>query len=411
MIVQHIIDWAYIRSLIRNAEGGVEFELLRLKLFNMRKDIEECGVLIVDEGNGALLELQAAISDLVQFGEIQILAARDDLLRELQNYQTIYANSSLRVGSGGARSVQKVICLVNEFLHSVCLEQYELPGVLLTCDRDAGSIPGYVLTSIDRYDKVFKDVRWNVSEGFDNNESGARRFDRYMAGVSLAASCFRGDNKNSEINLLDPYLAHAFNMPVGADRERKDEHKINCYRESVKRLLCTWILNPAVSSIAFFIETKNALARDCQIKWLYDWMKERMGKFCRCGKSNPIRVSLHCCRMSIDNHNRYIFVRDVLQGCQFPAGLDICKEDGEFSRSIFSVVRLGCDARDGDRRIIHHVVENLPRYDYEQALKDSRSGYFSCDIEDWTTVCHPQGVSNRALLEFNVYPTIVMQVS
>ena len=75
------------------------------------------------------------------------------------------------------------------------------------------------------------------------------------------------------------------------------------------------------------------------------------------------------------------------------------------------MVRLGCDARDGDRRIIHHVVENLPRYDYEQALKDSRSGYFSCDIEDWTTVCHPQGVSNRALLEFNVYPTIVMQVS
>ena len=119
MIVHHIIDWEYIRRLILQASSDDALELLRLRLFMMRKHIDNGGLLIVDVGNGSLSELVKAISELRQDGESQPIPVWGNLSRELEAYKRLYIDSALKVGTDSLGNIAGVVSTFNELLHAI----------------------------------------------------------------------------------------------------------------------------------------------------------------------------------------------------------------------------------------------------------------------------------------------------
>lgn len=396
MIVHHIIDWEYIHRLILQASSDDALELLRLRLFMMRKHIDNGGLLIVDVGNGSLSELVKAISELRQDGEAQPIPVWGNLSRELEAYKRLYIDSALKVGTDSSENIEGVVSTFNELLHVACLDSLELPGVVLSDNSELPVLPGCARTTIEAYENVFAGVCWRDNETFRPDRE--RDFDRFLACVSLAASCF------GEIVLQDPYLSTAFNildeLPRHCDIKR--------WRASIKRLLKYCISNPRVESIKFVSEAKTLVAQCCQMNWLKEWLEGRHGR--RNGR--PLQVAIHFCKKDPQDHDRHVFFGETLPGCLFSGGLDVCNEQGLISQQrVFGVCRLKWDKNDyqGRGQVFHEIMrlQRLPFSDAIQLHGKTLHGktQFSCDVTDWHYVCKPQSDLNSTF-EFIVHPPI-----
>ena len=396
MIVHHIIDWEYIHRLILQASSDNELELLRLRLSMMRKYIDNEGLLIVDVGNGSLSELVKAISELRQDGEAQPIPVWGNLSRELEAYKRLYIDSALKVGSDSSENVVGVVSTFKELLLAARLDSLKLPGVVLSDNCELPVLPGCVRTTIEGYESVFADVRWRYDETFRPDRD--RDFNRFMACVSLVASCF------GEIVLQDPYLSTAFNISDKLPRS----YDVERWRASIKRLLKYCINNPRVESIKFVFETKTLVDQHCQMNWLKDWSEERRGR--RNGR--PLQVAIHFCKKDPQDHDRHVFFGETLPGCLFSGGLDVCNEQGKISKQrVFGVRRLKWDknAYQGRGQVFHEIMR-LKRWHFSEAiqlhaLQLHGKTRFSCDIADWQNVCKPQSDLNSTF-EFAVQPQI-----
>ena len=396
MIVHHIIDWEYIHRLILQASSDDALELLRFRLFMMRKHIDNGGLLIVDVGNGSLSELVKAISELRQDGEAQPIPVWGNLSRELEAYKRLYIDSALKVGTDSLGNIAGVVSTFNELLHVACLDSLELPGVVLSDDSKLPVLPGCARTTIEEYENVFADVCWRDNETFRPDRE--RDFDRFLACVSLEASCF------GEVVLQDPYLSTAFNildeLPRHCDIKR--------WRASIKRLLKYCISNPRVESIKFVSEAKTLVAQCCQMNWLKEWLEGRHGR--RNGR--PLQVAIHFCKKDPQDHDRHVFFGETLPGCLFSGGLDVCNEQGLISQQrVFGVCRLKWDKNDYQGRgQVFHEIMRLKRRPFSEAIQLHGRTQFSCDIADWQNVCKPQSDMNSTF-EFSVQPQICLRLT
>ncbi len=400
MIVHHIIDWEYIHRLILQASSDDALELLRSRLSMMRKNIDNGGLLIVDVGNGSLSELVKAISELRQDEEAQPIPVWGNLSQELEAYKRLYIDSALKVGADSSEDIEGVVSTFNELLLVARLDSLELPGVVLSDNSELPVLPGCARTTIEEYENVFTDVCWRDNETFrpDREED----FDRFLACVSLAASCF------GEIVLQDPYLSTAFNVSINREAPRPNRNDVERWRGSIKRLLKYCISNPRVESLKFVSGARTLVEQDCQMNWLKQWLEGRHGRRNR----SPLQVAIHFCDMGPQNHDRHIFCGETLPGCLFPRGLDVCDERGKIpNQRVFSVCRLTWDrnAYQGRGQVFHEIMR-LKRVQFSEAIQLHGTGQFSCDIADWQNACKPQ-LDFSSTFEFTVQPPIRLRLT
>ena len=400
MIVSHIIDWKYIRRLVSDqATDRGSLGLLRHQLWAMRKSICRGGLLIVDDGNDALRDLVGVISDLRQDGEGQLITEWIDLSKELENYQQLYRNCSLRIGDFQVLAISDVSSSFSKFLHTARLDVYELPRIVVTDNWNLDVHPGVVVSTIEGYDDAFASVCWQDVETFDSSREEG--FKRYMAGVSLAASCFH------EVVFQDPYLSFAFDLSRGPATNMDGRR----WQESLKKIMRPCITNPYVKVITMVSAVDTFAGKGCKMLWLKNWLTGRNAR----SANASLRVVFHFCnvnRVHLDRdnfHDRHIFIAEALPGCLFPRGFDICNENGQLCREIrFSVnrIKFGVDAGNGGEHV-YYTVMKMKRHSHSDALRfaNINGSPFSCDIENWKTECRPQ-VDAGSTFELSVQTSI-----
>lgn len=390
MVVQYLIDWKDIHARIqRDGADNVKLDYLRKDLRRLRMNVRVNGVLMVDQGKWWIRELFAAINDLRQDDETQSIPSWEYLAKELEAYVKLYDEKRILLANveRGA-TIEQAVGAIVAFLRDSNVAVYDLPCAVISSNQhDATN--GIEWCSIDSYEESdIEGLRssWTHPSFADDNMAHNAEFDRYMAGLSVAASAY------GTVEFYDPYCGCVFFRQA-----RIQTAPIENWDASVRRFLAPFVRNRHISTIRFVCQMGNLYDKNCNLSNIKNTIRIMMSRR-GCRRNCPMTVALKV-KKEGDFHNRWI---DFGIGtCALEGGLEVFARAGNGSliinKSFPAIVNSDSDRAD------YKKVHELSQHTFADAQELNRQNRFQCDgvlLEDVV----PN--DKEDLLELKVYPTI-----
>ena len=385
MIVQYLIDWKDLHSRInQDCVNDAKLDSLRRELRSLRKKVIVNGVLIVDQGNGWIQELDAAIRDLAQDGESRLIPARDHLSDELKAYRQLYIEKRILIkGASRDAVIEDAVKALAQFLDESNMTAYKLPCAIISTKKYAQN-GGFAWCSIDDYEESdiesqrekWEQISFSVNESADNAE-----FDKCMAGLSVAASAY------GSIEFYDRYCGCVFFR-----QERIQSAPIENWDASVKRFLAPFVRNRNVGTIRFVCQIDNLVNKTCCMSKIASTITSQM-----CGRRLLVTFDIRA-KKTGDFHNRWIHFGVGV--CSLEHGMEVFKErNGSAVINKSFPLKINKDPKkkdfDGTRNLGNHDFATV------QSLKNGGHFFFEdCSLEELPPSCKDD------LFELKIYPPI-----